>query len=431
MRTPLTRRNALRVGGLAIAAGLAGCSSDTAGSPTTTSTTTTRSTKTTSGRRQVDHAAWAYDLGGEAALPPTLVDGTLFAGRADGQFVALDPTSGDETWSTDAGEGFFSGFGGFGATPTVSDGRIYLVSGAQAGVAGRGFKAVALDAETGEERWTHSVDETSFLTLLGVRDGHVLVATNDDLLANGGEELLSLDPATGDVQWTAETGDPSKWGIGAGGVYVTAHQGMRAVALEDGTPRWSKQERVESPVNVAADTVVLSLRRNDEPRLLGLEPAAGDVRWEGPEWRVTSHAISTDDVVYAGGEQIGAFDAATGEQRWAIEGSGTIISPPIGGRLFARLDGGIHARDPTSGDFVWGTNATIDGGIAFGESLVAYVASVDDPAVPPTLVARSAATGEPAFAITLDDIEGLTPPVVRSETVYTATRAGRVYAFKR
>ncbi|WP_224337885.1 PQQ-binding-like beta-propeller repeat protein [Haloprofundus halobius] len=432
MSSPLTRRNILRAGGLALASGLAGCASDTDDTtsitPSESPTSSPTASSPTSTPTRPDHAAWTYDLDGKTGLAPTLIEDTLYVGRADGQFVALNPLSGDELWSTNAGVGFF---GDTGATPTVADGTVYLIPGARSGIAGRGFDTVALNSETGEKLWSQSIDETSFLTLLGVEEGHVLVATSDDYFTNEGQKLLSLNPASGDVQWTAEVGDPLRWAIGAGGVYVAAHRGMRAISLTDGSQRWSKQTRLDSNIEVAADTVILSVGQSGTSQLLGLDSVSGDVRWDGLDWRVTTHAASPDGVLYAGGERVGAYDPATGEEHWSIRGQGFVDAPPIGGRLVVRLDDGIHARNPTSGELLWGTSAKMDSTLALGESLIAYVASVSDAAVSPTLVARNASTGETAFADTLEDTEELTSPVVRGNTVYTATRAGRVYAFER
>lgn len=441
MPSKLTRRSVLRASGVTALAALAGCSGDserdspaenrTNGTDPTTDETVPSETSTGPEDGMSERAVWAYSLDGEVALGPSLAGGSLYAGRADGRFVSLAPASGEENWTAKTGAGFFNGVGGTGATPTVSDGRVYLAPGAQSGVAGEDFEAVALDADSGEERWSHGVDRVSFLTLLGVRDGHVLAATSDDYLQSGGETLYSLDAASGDSQWTAEVGDPFEWKIGPENAYVAAYQGLRAVSLADGEERWSTDARVESDIALAADTLVLSLRREDTTRLLGLAPDSGDIRWEGPDWRVASLAVSEDDTVYAGGERVGVYDVTTGEEQWSIDGAGLVSEAPVGGRLFVRLDGGIHARNPETGEFIWGTNAAIDGDLALGESLIAYVATSEDPAVPPTLVVRDAVDGSEAFSVTLEDADELAPPVVRSETVYTATRAGRVYAFER
>jgi len=413
----LTRRNALRAGGLALLAGVAGCSAD---APSGSSGTTTRPC-------DEDAATWTHDLGGPVGLPPALADGTLYVGRKDGRLVALDPNSGDERWSVDAGIGF-TGFTG--ASPTVADGRVYVVPGEGAGTAGRGFELVALDAETGDREWSKSLDETSFLTFFGVHDGLALVATHDDALANEGERLAAIDHATGDVQWTAEVGDPSGWGVGAGGVYVASYAGVRAIALADGEPRWQKSDGVAGGFDVTANTVVTSVERDTGYRLTGFDPESGSVRWRGPDWSAASHATTDDGVVYAGGERIGAYSADSGAERWTVRGGGLVAAPPIDGRLFARLQSGIHARDPGSGDLLWGTNATLDSPLALSPSLVSYVASSDDPAVPPTLVARHAADGEPALSVTFDDASSLTTPVLADGTVYAATDTGRVTAFQ-
>ncbi|MEE6210684.1 PQQ-binding-like beta-propeller repeat protein [Salarchaeum sp. III] len=427
---PTTRRNALRAGALAVVAGFAGCAGDdtsetptdtTSRVPSTADPTTTHDTPTLQ-----RHAVWSDDLGGEIGLEPAIADGTLYIGRRDGHLAALDPTTGTEKWTTTAGIGF-AGFDD--ASPTTADGLVYVVPGATQGVAGRGFEVVALDVATGDERWSHSVDETSFLSLLGVHDGRVLAATSDDVVGNMDETLVALDATSGRVEWTGTVGNPSGWGIGAGGVYVSSFAALRAVALTDGDTRWTTSRRTVDGVDVTAQTVVTSLERDRGARLRGLDPVSGDTTWRGPDWTVTSHA-TRDGTVYAGGEQLGAYDADTGAERWSIRGHGFVAEPPIDGRLFARLESGIHARDPDSGKLRWGTNATHDSPLTFGDGFLAYVAASDDPAVPPTLVVRDTATGDATLAVTFDDADALAPPVAHGETLIVATRDGRVHAIR-
>lgn len=438
MPSPLSRRRVLGAGGAALLAGLAGCSNTTDDGETPRSTSAT--TSTGSSANAPARAAWTSDIGGTTALGPALADGTLYVGRADGQFVALDPASGDEHWSVDAGKGFFSGIGGHGASPTVVDGRVYLVPGAQRGVAGEGFRAVALDADSGEQVWTHSLDEASFLTRLGVHDGRVLVASSDDSLQNEGETLAALDPATGDVQWTGEVGDPRSWAVGAGGVYVASYAGIRAVSLTDGSTRWTKSGSVTDGLHVTGDRLVAGFDYDTGPTLAGFDPATGDQRWTDGTGRVTSYAAA-DGVVYAGGERAAAYDAADGSHRWTANWGGFVSGPPVASRLFVLNRGFLHAFDAASGERYWGTEVAADGDLTTadppvepgqppGESLVAYVSNPEDDAVPPTLVARHTDTGRPALSVTFEDDAALTAPVVDGDAVFVATESGRVVALQ-
>lgn len=419
----LSRRAALRAGGVALLAGSAGCSGRIDGGDSTSETTTASAPPSSRG-------AWTFELDGPVGLGPALRDGTLYVGRDDGTLVALDSASGDERWSADAGRGFFGGTGGRGAAPAVAAGRVYVVPGAQRGVAGEGFRAVALDRKSGEEEWTYSMDEMSFLTLLGVRDGRVLVASSDDYLQNEGETLAALDPASGDEQWTGEVGDPDGWAVGAGGTYVASYSGVRAVSLADGSARWSKTGHPSDDVALTNGTVVAGFDSDTGPNLAGFDPESGSVRWRASSSRrVTSYAAA-DGVVYASGERAAAYDAADGAERWTAQWGGALLGPPVDGRLFVHDRGFLHAFDAATGERHWGTEVSLDGALATGSSLVAYVSNSADSAVPPTLVARRAADGTPALAVTFDDANALRPPVVDGGTVYVATAAGRVAAFR-
>ncbi|WP_435098640.1 PQQ-binding-like beta-propeller repeat protein [Halarchaeum sp. P4] len=421
----LTRRDALRAGGATLVAALAGCSAPTS------DTTTPRTSTTASSGASVPGAAWTYTLDGEIGFGPAFAGGALYAGRGDGTLVSLDPATGEERWRASAGPGFFGGPGGTGATPTVSDGLVYAVAGARSGLLGEGFRVVALHADSGEEAWTYSLDGSRFLTLLGVHDGSVYAATSNDHIQNEGETLYALDAANGDVRWTATVGDPMEWALGAGGAYVATFSGLRAVSLADGSERWSKQGGVADGVHVTGDTFVAGFEPEDMPSLAGLDPKSGEVRWAGPNRRVPSYAAA-DGVVYAGGEPAAAYDAATGEEQWTAESGwgGLVTGPPVGGRLFVRREGFLHAFDAATGERQWGIHAEADGTLTAGSSLVAYVARSEDAAVPSTLVVRDAATGEQRRSVTLDPGTELTPPVVEGDTAFVATRDGRIAAFR-
>jgi outer membrane protein assembly factor BamB len=432
MTGPRSRRDVLRVSGLALVAGVAGCLSGDSGSstPTTTdSTPTTGTTDPTTTRPPLpEHAEWGVDLDGSVGFRPALEDGTLYVGREDGQLFALDPGAGDAAWDTDAGAGFFGGVSGLGETPTVVDDRLYVVPGAQSGVSGEGFRAVCLDPSNGDEQWSKDLENAAFLTLLGVHDGNVLVATSDDYLQNEGERLASLDPANGSVQWDAEVGDPRSWAVGAGGVVVEAYNGLRAVSLADGSPRFTKSAGVVDGVHVGDDTLVTGFEPDDRPDLAGLDPVSGEERWRGPDWAIRTYEPH-DGVVYAGGERVGAFAASDGADRWTVEAEGNVTRPPTEGRLFIRLQDGIQVRDPATGEHRWEVSADLDSRIGAGGSLVAYVVGPNDASVPRELVGRDAASGDELFRTTFEDANHVSDPVVDGEPVYVATDDGRVYAF--
>lgn len=426
-----SRRSFLRAAGLAALAGVAGCTSDAPSDATGTTTTTDRTTTAATSEPETalsTHAAWQYGLDGETGLAPALADGTLYVGRADGRLVALDPASGEASWTADAGTGFADAIGGPGASPAVDGDTVYVVSGERSGVAGGEFRVAAHDTASGDQQWTYGPDETTFLTLLGVHDGRVLAATSDDYLQNEGETAAALDPATGDVQWTGEVGDPMDWAVGAGGVFVAAFAGLRAISASNGEGRWTKSGGLVDGVHVAGDTLVAGFEPDGMPSLAGLDPQSGDVRWTGPDW-VRSYTVE-DGVVYAGGERVAAFDPADGSRRWRTRGPGNVTQPPVAGRLFVRTEGGLHARDVAAGDLLWGANVALDGRLAVGESIVAYVASPEDDAVPPTLVARDAASGEPVLDVTVEDTGGLSQPAVDGDSVYAATGDGDVFALR-
>lgn len=143
-----------------------------------------------------------------------------------GQFLVLDPATGDEVASVDTGER--SG------DYTVADGRLFVV-----GLAGTS----AWDLESGEELWTYNPGQL-------VRDH---AAVEDGILYLGGSgsqepgQVIALDAQTGDEEWVvdADGSEVSSPAIAHGTVYVVTQAGngaeyvFQALHAGNGTEVWS------------------------------------------------------------------------------------------------------------------------------------------------------------------------------------------------
>lgn len=186
---------------------------------------------------------WRFDVGSEGLTSPAVADGTVYVGTYDpqaetGRLVALDASDGSVAWETDLAAQPAR-------APVVAGGEVYVVTwsdvtvlyaadgtadrhldvaagGEAIAVAGDTVYAVrhdddtlvALDAVTGETRWT--TDGAWVETAPAVAGNAVVVG------ADG--EVVGLDPATGERMWAYEISE--RLGVGSppvvvdGAVYV-------------------------------------------------------------------------------------------------------------------------------------------------------------------------------------------------------------------
>lgn len=166
---------------------------------------------------------WRRELG-EYASTPAVDDGTVYYGA--GEVVALDAATGDVRWrhSTD---------GGTTVPPTVAGGVLFV--GSEDGT------LYALDAGDGSERWTVDVGRTVRRSP-AVTGERVVVPTDDGVVAydhEGGERWRA--PQLASVTAPAVAGDT---------VYVGYGRTLYALAVEDGSRRWTFETRERTYTDV-------------------------------------------------------------------------------------------------------------------------------------------------------------------------------------
>jgi outer membrane protein assembly factor BamB/tetratricopeptide (TPR) repeat protein len=195
--------------------------------------------------------------------------------------------------------------------------------------------AVTLDAQPHPQRTpcvvTRPATPSSAFTLKLTLDGYQPHTTTIDL----------LDPAVGtplkvDLQraprWRAETLGPlsaSPW-VGVDGI-VLGGADQRVFGLGwDGQVRWTLRldlfaRAAGSPVNVGDLVVVVERSSAGQARALAVEVRTGKLRWERPLEGDDARAVGAlgaegaEGVVLSTQERLLMLDAATGEERWALD----------------------------------------------------------------------------------------------------------------
>ncbi|PYX50367.1 MAG: hypothetical protein DMG76_34870, partial [Acidobacteria bacterium] len=158
-------------------------------------------------------AGWKIKFDGSDS-DPVIADGVLYVGSADGAVYALDPTNGATKWRFQTGEGLSlgpevitvpkgaspdemitkainaprKGKKSVDLTPVVRNGTVFIGSG--------DFSFYALDAVTGQKKWSYAAESKIFRTAVH-EDGIAYIITEKGLHA--------LDSSTGQRKWLFET----------------------------------------------------------------------------------------------------------------------------------------------------------------------------------------------------------------------------------
>lgn len=146
---------------------------------------------------------WRFETDTRFSVAPTVDDNTVYAGAAGQPFYALNADDGSVQWSFETNTGAT-------ASPAVANGTVYLAAGSSL----EQLDLNALNAETGDIRWSREFGI--------VRTG--LTVTGETLyLGNRHSTFVAVDAESGDARWTmaADTAYSTSPIIGNGCVYTT------------------------------------------------------------------------------------------------------------------------------------------------------------------------------------------------------------------
>ncbi|WP_286253970.1 PQQ-binding-like beta-propeller repeat protein [Streptomyces graminofaciens] len=261
--------------------------------------------------------AWVYSLKADR--------GTVVTATRGGGVQGWEASNGQKLWETTGAQADFESPE---AGPVVHDGTVYIWKDA---------RLRALEARTGEERWSYPIGDAASCGGVPVRltpasDGYVYVAA--------GSRVLAIDVASGHVRWhfeapavflSAPTFAPGP-AVTGGGVYLADYLGtVYALDASDGRDRWriATESRASlEPVLVAAGHVHVGSGKG----LYTLDAVTGTPKWRfqaggdivgAPavaEGRI--HFGSTDHLLYT-------LKADDGRLRWKLATGGEITGSPV------------------------------------------------------------------------------------------------------
>ena len=194
--------------------------------------------------------------------PPTVVEGTVYAGLNDPELVALDATTGACLWqalphmSTDQ----FS-------SPSIVDGIVY--------VGDSRAQLWSADATDGKVRWHAAAAGANSETAVSTA-----VATRRRVYASAGNVLGAYKASTGVRLWGAGFGQPAVFGPPAfanGVIYVGLSDGRVFAFGPDGEPLWwTYIGAARTSVSVANGVVYAA-----SDRLYAIDASDGTILWSG------------------------------------------------------------------------------------------------------------------------------------------------------
>jgi outer membrane protein assembly factor BamB len=274
------------------------------------------------------HALW-----NDAGAGDTSIFGDaerIYPVRDDGKVYALDQRTGRQLW--------VSAPSGNEAPTAVLSSRGTLV------VRDNQRRLYAVDAATGDPRWTHQSPSSSY--------------QQDGVTANG---LLISHGSSSYEQWKQ-----------AGGGYGRNLGSHYALSMDTGEVRWSKDKPLEGVCVPPVGDVLYAV--DDKNTMVALRAAGGDPVWESPTrysstgvvgflGTITLHGdtlVCFPSTGFQGskGSIISAFDVATGRALWTLdtpESSGLAVR----GQTLCYFDNGLKAVDLRTGQARWTAGADL------------------------------------------------------------------------
>nr|WP_309484323.1 PQQ-binding-like beta-propeller repeat protein [Streptomyces himalayensis] len=260
---------------------------------------------------------WVYSLKADR--------GTVITATRGGGVQAWDAGNGDKLWEITGAQ---SDFETPEAGPVVHDGTVYVWQNA---------RLRALEARTGDERWSYPIGDAASCGGVPVRltpapDGHVYISA--------GTRVLAVDVASGHVRWHFEAPavflSPPAYvpgpAVTGGGVYLADYLGtVYALDATDGRDRW----RIATESRSSVDPVLVAdghVHVGSGKGLYTLDAVTGT-----PKWRFQAggdvvgapavadgriHFGSTDHLLYT-------LKADDGRLRWKLATGGEITGSPV------------------------------------------------------------------------------------------------------
>lgn len=281
---------------------------------------------------QTGEGLWRVDLDrGDGILStPAVINGVVYVATYDGVVLAIDATTGEEAWRVTLDEPVYY------SSLAVEDGVLY--------VGDIGGRLYALATEDGRRAWEFAagVSNERSMGTPAVAEGRVYVVATP-ARPEEPTELFALDAETGEERWSFVAEDAGEVrgvpAIADGRVYVPTTLGsVYALSARNGSVDWhfdSEREISATSTAVVDDEVIVG---TDDGGLHAVDAETGEETRNLPD-RTGGGFLTTptvaDGVVYSVdiGGALYAVDLEAEEELWAVETASLGSSPAIIGGL--------------------------------------------------------------------------------------------------
>jgi outer membrane protein assembly factor BamB len=312
--------------------------------------------------------AWTYTATSAVRSAATVQDGVVYVGAFNGDFYALNETTGDLIWTyvTD---------GDIWSSAAVANGIVYFTC--------RDFNIYALNATTGNKIWNFTTDDETWSSPV-VYGGVVYFGANDNI-------FYALNAITGEREWSFTTRGHirSSPAIVDGVVYISSQDGyLYALNASTGAQIWRSptgdgDTYTNSSPAVAGSVVYIG---STDEHVYAFNAATGTQIWNYTTGnKVASSPAVAYGIVYVGSEDenVYALNASTGALIWSrATGDAVFSSPAVADGVVyvgAYPNGIVYALDASTGTIIW--QFTTGNGVFSSPSVVngiMYVGSYDN-----------------------------------------------------
>ena len=328
---------------------------------------------------------WQYSTGNPGELvivSPTVADGVVYAGSYENTVYALDAETGDLRWS------FVETQSAMDVPPMVDGGVVFVIDL---------DRLYALSASTGDLLW--SVDKSyGGNNAPQVSDGTVYIPTS---IRSDDFSVRAVDAVSGEQMWATQMSRstfPLFYPLTLAGknIYVSDDQEVHALDATTGELAWSSRAGGQAPPTGAEGRVYIM---RGHATALALDEVTGEPLWSYEPVITGTRAyldppVVVDGIWYLLADELHALDAATGQHLWSFNVDATSHVVAAGMVFVHSIFGSTYALDAASGAPVWSlprdsdlTATLVLDGVLYAHSLTGHVHTFD------------ARTGEPIWSV--------------------------------
>lgn len=215
--------------------------------------------------------AWVFEVNGAILAAPSIAGETLLVAGGDGVLYALNRFTGAVRWKNDVHEELTT-------TPTVADGRVFVMSSLQS--------ISAVDLKDGKTIWKFHRDAPGGFTIRG--DARPRVAHGTVFAAFADGTVAALEPQDGVARWTRQVST-------GGGDYLDVD--------------WLEAPEQDSRVYAASA----------KAGVVALDVTTGDTAWTAALPGANHLAVDGPRVVAGGRGTVIALDRLSGGKLWSVD----------------------------------------------------------------------------------------------------------------